>query len=55
MFWILINTFLFVINLTSAVNAESVGWAAFNGFFAGLSAALMIWSLVTYMDGGDQW
>ena len=54
MLWILINAFLVVLNLTFAVNADSVGWAAFSGFFAGVSATAMIWSLVTYMDGENK-
>lgn len=55
MLWILINAFFVAINLTFAVNADTVGWAAFSGFFAGVSATATIWSLVTYMSGGDQW
>lgn len=55
MLWILINAFFFMLNLTFALNAESVGWAAFSGFFSGTSIVFMIWAFVDYMDGENKW
>lgn len=55
MFWILINAFFFILNLVLAVHAETVGWAAFSGFFAGTSFVLMIVGLIEYAYNGDLW